>query len=120
MDDLVEGIFRLLIAPSDRSVEERMDRQRFLYERERAGKWSVHDPINLGNPQEFSVVELAQKVQQISGKQASLEFQPLPADDPKVRRPDITRATNLLGWEPQVTLDEGLRETIRYFEKSLS
>jgi dTDP-glucose 4,6-dehydratase len=120
VDDLVDGIYRLLMVPSDRSVEERTDRRRFLYERERAGKWSVHDPINLGNPQEFSVLELAQKVQQISGKPAALEFQPLPADDPQVRRPDIARATNVLGWKPHVTLEQGLRETIRYFEKNLS
>jgi dTDP-glucose 4,6-dehydratase len=120
VDDLIEGIVRVLLAPADRTVEDRMDRQRFLYESERAGERSVHDPINLGNPHEFSILELAQKVQRLSGKQVSLEFRPLPADDPKVRRPNITRARDLLGWEPEVNLDQGLLETIRYFQKTLS
>jgi len=119
VDDLVEGIVRLLLAPSDRTVEERTNRQRFLYETERAGQRSIHDPINLGNPHEFSVLELAQRVQMLSGKSVPLDFRVLPADDPKVRRPDITRARDLLGWEPQVNLDQGLSQTIRYFEKRI-
>ena len=76
--------------------------------------------INLGNPQELTVLEIARKVQELAGKQVSREFQPLPADDPKVRCPDIRRAKELLGWEQKVGLEEGLRRTIEYFRKRLA
>jgi nucleoside-diphosphate-sugar epimerase len=80
---------------------------------------SVHDPTNLGNPEELSVLEIARKVQALVGAKAPIEFKPLPADDPKVRRPDITRARKLLEWEPKVSLEEGLKRTIDYFRKRI-
>ena len=120
VDDLVEGITRLLLAPSDRSPEQRTDRQSFLYQKDASAKRSVHEPINIGNPQELTVLEIAKKVQALAGTSATLEFKPLPADDPKVRCPDIRRAKELLGWEPKVGLNEGLRRTIEYFRKRLA
>jgi UDP-glucuronate decarboxylase len=79
----------------------------------------VTGPINLGNPKEFTMLELAKKI--ISGARSNsvITFGELPGDDPKQRKPDITKARNLLGWEPQVNLDEGLEETIRYFSTEL-
>src|SRR6266849_1495414 len=120
VDDLVEGITRLLLAPSDRSPAQRTDRQSFLYQSATPAKRSVHEPINIGNPQELTVLEIAKKVQALAGTSVTLEFKPLPADDPKVRCPDIRRARQLLGWEPKVGLDEGLRRTIEYFRKRLA
>ena len=109
----------MLLAPSDRSLEQRTDRQSFLYEKDVPAKRSVHEPINIGNPQELTVLEIAWKVRDLVGTAASPEFKPLPADDPKVRCPDIRLARELLGWEPKVRLDEGLRRTIEYFRKKL-
>jgi dTDP-glucose 4,6-dehydratase len=120
VEDLVEGITRLLLAPSDRSPEQRTDRQSFLYQSDTLAKHSVHEPINIGNPQELTVLEIANKVKTMVGTTISIEFKPLPADDPKVRCPDISRARELLGWEPKVGLDEGLRRTIEYFRKRLA
>ena len=117
VDDLVNGITRLVMAPPDRTPEQRTDRQVFLYQTGVSPEGSVHEPINLGNPEELSVLEIARKVQQLVGTDAPLEFKPLPADDPKVRRPDITRARELLGWEPKIGLDEGLIRTTEYFSK---
>lgn len=90
VDDLVEGIVR-------------------LFESEYLG------PVNLGNPDEYRVIELAERVREIAGSSSPLERRPLPQDDPKVRRPDITLARRLLGWEPQVSLEDGLGRTVRYF-----
>jgi dTDP-glucose 4,6-dehydratase len=118
VDDLVEGITRLLLVPSDRTPAQRTDRQSFLYKGESVGE-TMHEPINLGNPYELTVLEIAKKVQAMVGNHAQLEFKPLPADDPKVRCPDIRRAKELLGWEPKVGLDEGLKRTIEYFRKKL-
>jgi len=87
VDDLVEGLFRL------------------------AGS-GVHDPVNLGNPRELTVLELADLVLEVTGSAAEVVFQALPTDDPRIRCPDITRATELLDWEPQVTLREGLARTV--------
>ncbi|MEO8131549.1 MAG: GDP-mannose 4,6-dehydratase, partial [Bryobacteraceae bacterium] len=72
-------------------------------------------PVNLGNPMEMTILEFAEHIQRLMGSDARLEFQPLPDDDPKRRRPDIGKAQRILGWEPVVPLDEGLRETIEYF-----
>ncbi len=72
-------------------------------------------PVNLGNPREMTILEFAEHIKELMGSDARLEFQPLPEDDPKRRRPDITKAKRVLGWEPVVPLDEGLRETIEYF-----
>jgi dTDP-glucose 4,6-dehydratase len=118
VDDLVEGITRLLMVPSDRTPEQRTDRQSFLYKGESVGE-TMHEPINLGNPHELTVLEIAKKVQAMVGTNVQLEYKPLPADDPKVRCPDIRRAQTLLGWEPKVGLDEGLKRTIEYFRKKL-
>ena len=79
----------------------------------------MHEPINIGNPHELTVLEIAKKVQAMVGTPTQLEFKPLPADDPKVRCPDIHRAQALLGWEPKVGLDEGLKRTVEYFRKKL-
>ena len=79
----------------------------------------VTGPINLGNPGEFTMLELARKVQTLTNSDQPLEFLPLPADDPARRRPDITRAKELLGWEPSVPLDTGLARTVEYFRSTL-
>jgi dTDP-glucose 4,6-dehydratase len=94
ISDLIEGIYRLF--QSDHT-----------------------DPTNIGNPNEFTVRELAERVLALTGSRSPIERRPLPTDDPKVRQPDITKARSLLGWEPQVTLDEGLRHTIEYFRQKL-
>jgi dTDP-glucose 4,6-dehydratase len=94
VSDLVEGIWRMMES-------------------------SVHDPVNLGNPQEMTLLELAKRVIRLSGSSSSIVFQSLPVDDPKIRQPDITRARTLLGWEPRVDVDEGLRQTIEWFRQAL-
>ena len=77
-------------------------------------------PVNIGNPGEFTMLELANKVIDITGSKSKIIFRPLPGDDPKMRRPDITLAKKVLGgWEPKIRLDEGLRNTIAYFDKLL-
>ena len=81
---------------------------------------SVADPVNLGNPTELAIIELAKKVRDLVGNHIELEFEPLPQDDPKVRKPDIRKAKALLGWEPKVPLDAGLRLTIDYFRRKLN
>jgi nucleoside-diphosphate-sugar epimerase len=90
VSDLVEGIYRLF--QSDRS-----------------------DPTNIGNPNEFTVRQLAERVLKLTGSTSPIIEKPLPEDDPKVRKPDITIARAVLGWEPQVQLDEGLERTIAHF-----
>jgi dTDP-glucose 4,6-dehydratase len=90
--DEVEGIYRLF--QSDRT-----------------------DPTNIGNPDEFSILDLARVVLEETGSSSELRRLPLPTDDPKVRRPDIALAREFLGWEPDVTLREGVRRTVPYFEK---
>ena len=84
MDDLIRGL--ILLARSDE-----------------------HLPVNIGNPQELSLLDLAKAVVAVTGSKSEIVFEALPVDDPQVRQPDITRARQLLGWEPQVPLDEGLR-----------
>lgn len=96
VDDLIVGLRALMAAPRH-----------------------VAGPINLGNPQEFTVCELAQNIISLVGSRSHLVFQPLPKDDPCKRRPDIGRAKHLLGWQPKVALEEGLIRTIRYFEEML-
>jgi UDP-glucuronate decarboxylase len=80
----------------------------------------VTGPINLGNPNEFTIRELAERVIDLSGSRSQLEFRALPTDDPKQRKPDITRAHTILDWSPRVQLTEGLQKTIRYFEEMLA
>lgn len=73
-----------------------------------------NEPINLGNPEEMSILQFAKEIMRISGKQVPLLYQPLPSDDPKRRQPDITKAQKLLGWKPKITLQEGLTKTIKW------
>jgi UDP-glucuronate decarboxylase len=77
------------------------------------------EPVNLGNPEEFTILELARRVLSLTGSPSELTFRPLPPDDPGKRRPDITRAREFLGWQPTVCLEEGLKKTIPYFAKKL-
>jgi dTDP-glucose 4,6-dehydratase len=78
-----------------------------------------HLPVNLGNPQEMTVLDFAKKILELTASQSSIAFQSLPQDDPQVRQPDISKARELLGWEPKVSLDEGLARTIGYFKERL-
>ena len=90
VSDLIDGIYRL--SQSD-----------------------CHEPVNIGNPTEFTILEFAKLVLKLLGSKNDIIYKPLPQDDPKQRRPDITRAKKLLGWEPKVKLEDGLRQTIEYF-----
>jgi len=96
-DDLIEGFLRLMASDS-----------------------SVTGPINLGNPGEFTMIELAETILELTNSSSKLIFKPLPEDDPKQRRPDITLAKQHLNWEPQVKLREGLVKTIAYFDTLLN
>jgi dTDP-glucose 4,6-dehydratase len=78
-----------------------------------------HEPTNIGNPNEFTVQQLAELVVELTGTKSKIELHPLPTDDPKVRKPDISRARAMLGWEPSVTLREGVQRTIEYFREVL-
>jgi dTDP-glucose 4,6-dehydratase len=93
VSDLVEGVWRLMQA-------------------------AVNEPVNLGNPHEMSLLEMAKRVIALSGSDSQIVFTPLPVDDPKVRQPDIERARRVLGWEPSVPLDEGLMRTIDWYRTS--
>jgi UDP-glucuronate decarboxylase len=97
VDDLIEGMLRM------------MDSEKGFF-----------GPVNLGNPGEFTMLELAEKVLRATGSKSRLVKRPLPADDPRQRKPDISLARTELGWEPKVALDDGLRETIAYFRKLLA
>jgi dTDP-glucose 4,6-dehydratase len=79
----------------------------------------LNDPVNIGNPHEMSIEEMARLIIRMTGSSSQVVFKDLPADDPKVRQPDITRARTLLGWEPKVPLDEGLTATIAYFRQKM-
>lgn len=96
VDDLIEGFVRMMQSPA-----------------------AFVGPVNMGNPGEFTMLELAEKVLKLVGGKSKLTFHPLPTDDPKQRQPDITLAKNQLGWEPKVALDDGLKETVAYFRKLL-
>ena len=95
VSDLIDGIYRLL--QSD-----------------------ISDPVNIGNPDEISVLELAKEIVELTGGKSKLVYNPLPEDDPKVRQPDITKAMELLNWKPKVCRKEGLRITLEYFRKKLA
>lgn len=116
-DDLVRGITALLLTDSDKTVDQRTDRSTFLTKSSDPLPETMHDPVNIGNPRELTVKEIAELVLRLTGSKSKIEHRPLPADDPKVRRPDIRRAKQLLGWEPQVDLEDGLRKTIEYFRQ---
>jgi dTDP-glucose 4,6-dehydratase len=95
VDDLIDGIKRLL--DSDEA-----------------------EPVNLGNPGEISILDFAQEIQKLTGSKSRIIFHPLPQNDPKVRQPDITKAKKVLGWEPKVSRQEGLKRTLQYFKEKLS
>jgi len=97
VDDLIEGFLRMM-----------------------ASDHEVTGPINIGNPKEFTIRQLAETILKMVGGQSSLILKPLPQDDPKQRQPDITVARNTLAWEPQVALEEGLQKTIAYFRECLT
>ncbi len=96
VDDLIEGLMRLMLSPSE-----------------------VTGPINLGNPEEFTILELAASVVALTNSKSRIVYQPRPEDDPRVRRPDISVAQDVLGWVPRVSLKEGLVRTIAYFDRLL-
>jgi dTDP-glucose 4,6-dehydratase len=77
-------------------------------------------PVNLGNPAELTILEFAERIRRLMERDLELVFKPLPDDDPRKRRPDISKAKQLLGWEPKVTLEEGLRETVEYFKREMA
>jgi dTDP-glucose 4,6-dehydratase len=81
---------------------------------------STNDPVNIGNPQEMTIGAMARLIIRMTGSSSRVVFQPLPTDDPKVRQPDITRARTLLGWEPKMSLEDGLTSTIEYFRKKMA
>jgi dTDP-glucose 4,6-dehydratase len=81
---------------------------------------NLNDPVNIGNPHEMSIEEMARLIIRMTGSSSRIVFKELPTDDPKVRQPDITRAKTLLGWEPKVPLDEGLTSTIAYFRRKMA
>ena len=95
ISDLVEGIIRLMLS-------------------------DVNEPVNIGNPRETTIEEIAQTIIRMTGSSSRIVYRDLPADDPKVRQPDITRARTLLGWEPAVALEDGLTDTIAYFRTKLA
>jgi dTDP-glucose 4,6-dehydratase len=86
----------------------------------RLSKADEHLPVNIGNPNEFTILECAQLVLKITESKSQIRYEPLPVDDPKQRRPDITKARQLLGWEPKVDLETGLRLSLDYFRKAIS
>jgi dTDP-glucose 4,6-dehydratase len=86
----------------------------------RLSKSSEHLPVNIGNPNEFTILECAQYVLKVTGSKSKIAYETLPQDDPKQRRPDISKARTLLGWEPKIQLEEGLRLSLDYFRKAVS
>ena len=117
VDDLVRGITGLLLLDSDKSAEQRTDRKFLVTQNTDTDVSSMHDPVNIGNPRELTVLEIAKLVLELTRSSSQIIHHPLPADDPKVRRPDISRARTLLKWEPQVQLEDALGHTIEYFRK---
>ena len=97
VDDLIEGLIRMMSGPDD-----------------------FTGPVNLGNPDEFTILELAKKIVKITNSKSKIVFKPLPQDDPMQRRPDISLAKGKLKWQPVVKLDQGLKKTIKYFDKILN
>jgi dTDP-glucose 4,6-dehydratase len=95
VSDLIDGIFRLALS-------------------------DFHEPVNIGNPAEMTILDFAEKILTLIGSSAQIVFKPLPVDDPRVRQPDISRANRLLGWQPKVDFESGIRETIGYFKQKLA
>ena len=98
VDDEIEGLIRLLMSPDTDEM---------------------HLPVNIGNPRELTVLQIAEKVIEITGSASKIVYEPLPEDDPRVRRPDITRAAKLLKWSPKISLEDGLSRTIEYFQSRI-
>ena len=117
VDDLVRGITGLLLLDSDKTVGQRIDRRFLVTQHKDTDEYSMHDPVNIGNPLELTVLDIAKLVLELTRSSSQITYHHLPADDPKVRRPDISRARTLLKWEPQVQLEDALRRTIEYFRK---
>jgi dTDP-glucose 4,6-dehydratase len=115
VDDMIEGIIRLLLKESDKTHEERTDNS-FLYKQNNCLPNSIHDPINLGNPEEFSLLVIAKMIKELSGSSSPIIFTTPMVDDPKVRRPEIVKAKELLDWEPKIRIEEGIKKTIEYFK----
>jgi dTDP-glucose 4,6-dehydratase len=86
----------------------------------RLSRSEEHEPVNIGNPNEFTILECARRVLAVTGSKSKLRFQPLPQDDPKQRRPDISKARNLLGWEPRIDLATGLKLSLEYFRQAIA
>ena len=97
VDDLIDGLVKLMQTPDD-----------------------FTGPVNLGNPNEFTILQLADKVIELTGSRSTLEFRPLPSDDPMQRQPDISLAKTALGWQPKIRLEEGIGKTIDYFRTLLA
>jgi len=95
VSDLIDGIFKLAMS-------------------------NYHEPVNLGNPREMTIKQFADQIIRITGTKSKIEYKLLPVDDPKVRQPDITRAREVLGWEPRVDFEEGINKTIEYFREALA
>src|SRR6266566_1895390 len=95
VSDLIDGIFKLAMS-------------------------SFHEPVNLGNPREMTIKQFADEIIRITGTKSAIEYKPLPVDDPKVRQPNISRAKEVLAWEPHVAFEEGIKKTIEYFRESLN
>ena len=96
VDDMIEGIHRMMNGPDD-----------FI------------GPVNLGNPSEYKIIDLANIIIQLTGSKSKIDFQPLPTDDPRRRQPDIGLARKKLGWEPEINVEEGLKKTIDYFRERI-
>jgi UDP-glucuronate decarboxylase len=96
VDDMVDGLIRMMNTPDD-----------------------FYGPVNLGNPREYTILEIAEKIIKMTNSNSKISFHPLPADDPTQRKPDITLASEILGWKPKISLDEGLVKTIEYFREAL-
>lgn len=95
VSDLIQGIFRLALSDE-------------------------HQPVNIGNPEEYTILEFAEKIIRLTGSSSRIVFEAIPADDPRRRRPDISKAQRILGWEPEINLEEGLATTIEWFRRKIS
>src|SRR5579884_3167195 len=104
VSDLIEGLVRLLLMEAGTGAAGGLGEE-----------WGINYPINLGNPREEKIADIARIILKMTGSSSQVRFHPLPADDPKLRCPDISRARRFLGWEPKVSLEEGLARTIEYF-----
>jgi len=109
VSDLIEGLTRLLLLEPGSGARVAAQTE----------DWGIHYPVNVGNPREEKIIDIARIIAEMTGSSSPVKFHPLPKDDPKLRCPDISRARRLLGWEPKVPLEEGLASTISYFRETL-